>query len=70
MNNLVRKHSRHIYDIYKLLPLVKLNDEFKNLVEEVRQVRKTSSIYLSAQDGVNMQNPYKYIDLTGRSRER
>ena len=34
-----QKHSRHIYDIYKLLPLVRLDDNFKNLVNEVRSIR-------------------------------
>lgn len=54
LNDFVRKHSRHIYDIYKLLPLVELDDGFKNLVEEVREVRKTSPRCPSAQDGVNI----------------
>lgn len=27
LNNRVRKHSRHIYDIYKLLPLVPQDDD-------------------------------------------
>ncbi|MBQ5988241.1 MAG: nucleotidyl transferase AbiEii/AbiGii toxin family protein [Oscillospiraceae bacterium] len=50
----VRKHSRHIYDIYKLLNYVPLNDEFKTLVNEVRQVRAQTSICPSAQNGVNI----------------
>jgi len=35
-------HSRHIYDIYKLMPLVKIDDNFRALVKEVREVRKES----------------------------
>lgn len=54
LNDLVRKHSRHIYDIYKLLPLVELDDGFKNLVAEVRGARKASPQCLSAQDDVNI----------------
>ena len=33
----VQKHSRHLYDIYKLLPLVPQQAEFKILVEEIRR---------------------------------
>ena len=35
----VEKHSRHLYDIYKLLPLVPQNEDFKELVHEVREAR-------------------------------
>ncbi|MBQ5953038.1 MAG: nucleotidyl transferase AbiEii/AbiGii toxin family protein [Lachnospiraceae bacterium] len=35
----VRRHSRHIYDIYKLLPLVTPDDNMKDLVREVRKAR-------------------------------
>lgn len=49
-----KKHSRHLYDIYKLLPLVPQNEEFKKLVAEVRAVRKESAICPSAQDDVNV----------------
>jgi predicted nucleotidyltransferase component of viral defense system len=48
-------HSRHIYDIYKLLPLVKIDKEFRNLVKEVRILRKESQYCYSAQDGKDMQ---------------
>ena len=51
----VRRHSRHIYDIYKLLPMIPLDDEFGNLVKEVREVRaKNVSICHSAQPGVDV----------------
>ena len=51
----VRRHSRHIYDIYKLLPMVPLDDNFGRLVKEVREVRaKNVSICHSAQPGVNV----------------
>ena len=48
------KHSRHLYDIYKLLPLVSQDDSFKNLVREVRKVRAESSICISALPEVNI----------------
>ena len=35
----VKRHSRHVYDIYKLLSLVPLDDDFKALVNEVRSLR-------------------------------
>ena len=44
----VTKHSRHLYDISKLLPLVPQNEDFKELVHEVREVRSHSSICPSA----------------------
>lgn len=50
----VKKHSRHIYDIYKLLPLVSQDDDFKKLIQEVREVRSKASICLSAQPDVNV----------------
>ncbi len=54
LQNRIKKHSRHIYDIYKLLPLVKQDDAFRALVREVRAVRKESVICPSAADGVNI----------------
>ena len=50
----VQKHSRHIYDIYKLLPLVPQNETFKNLVHEVRCIRAQSPICPSALPDVNI----------------
>ena len=51
----VRRHSRHIYDIYKLLPMIPLDDAFGTLVKEVREVRaKNVSICHSAQPGVDV----------------
>ena len=54
LQNRIKKHSRHIYDIYKLLPLVKQDDAFRALVRAVRAVRKESVICPSAADGVNI----------------
>ena len=46
----VRRHSRHIYDIYKLLPLIEMNDVLENLIKEVREARaKNVSLCPSAQ---------------------
>ena len=50
----VPKHSRHIYDIYKLLSLVPQDKSFKNLVNEVRSIRAQSPICPSALPDVNI----------------
>ena len=54
LQNKVKKHSRHIYDIYKLLPIVPQNEKFKNLIKDVRSVRAMTNICPSAQPEVNM----------------
>ena len=54
LQNRVRNHSRHLYDIYMLLPLVRQDEAFRTLVQEVRTVRKPSLICLSAKDGVDI----------------
>lgn len=75
LQNRIEKYSRHIYDIYKLLPRVPLNGEFAILVKEVREIRKKTSICPSAQDGIDIselleriitEEVYKddYINLT------
>lgn len=51
----VRRHSRHIYDIYKLLMNLSLDDEFSNLVKEVREIRAANvGLCPSAQPGVDV----------------
>lgn len=54
LNNDVVEHSRHIYDIYKLLGIVEINNELKQLALEVREDRKKHKTCLSAQDGVDI----------------
>ena len=48
------KHSRHIYDIFKLLPLVPQTEQFRLLVKEVREERAKNNICPSAKPGVNV----------------
>ena len=45
----VKKHSRHLYDIYKLFPLVPQDTDFQKLISEVRMARAQSKVCLSAQ---------------------
>lgn len=61
MQDKVKKHSRHIYDIYKLLPLVPQTDGFKALVKEVRSVRDMTNICPSAQPDVNIPEMLNFL---------
>ena len=49
-----KRHSRHIYDLYMLLPHITLNDEYKALVAEIRAHRAKMQICPSAQPEVNI----------------
>ena len=57
----VKKHSRHIYDIYKLLPLVPQDDNFKELINEVRSVRALTNICPSAKIETKISNLLNYL---------
>ena len=57
----VAKHSRHLYDIYKLLPLVPQDENFRELVKEVRAVRAQSVICPSALPEANIPELLKKI---------
>ena len=48
------RHSRHLYDITKLLPLVPQDDIFKRLVADVRKVRQSMSNCPSADMTINI----------------
>lgn len=50
------RNSRHIYDIYKLLPNVELDNKFRDLVVAVRKDRMKSPVCYSAKAGVNPQD--------------
>ncbi len=50
----IKKYSRHLYDIYKLLEIVPLTEDLKGLVKEVRCERAKTNICPSAQPGVNI----------------
>lgn len=50
----IKRHSRHIYDIYMLLPRVTVDNAFCQLVGEVRKHRAKMTICPSAQPGVNI----------------
>ena len=50
----VQEHSRHIYDIYKLLSIVKLDDPLRQLAASVYEERKPHVNCRSAKEGVVM----------------
>lgn len=59
------RNSRHIYDLYKLYPKIKINNAFNNLIKQVRTERQNyaSNVNISAQDGYNVkQTLQKIID--------
>lgn len=49
-----KRFSRHLYDIYKLSPLVEFNDDFKILIDEVRKHRAELINCPSAKEGVEI----------------
>lgn len=61
LDDKITEHSRHIYDLYKLLNVVQLTDELKALVAEVRAERSGHAACLSAQEGVDIQALLKQI---------
>ena len=61
MQDRVKMHSRHIYDIYKLLQIVPQTDEFTALVKEVRNVRAMTNICPSAQPEVNVPETLNFL---------
>ena len=50
----VDEHSRHLYDVYKLMEIVSIDDEMTALLREVREERKPHKNCPSAKDGVDL----------------
>ncbi len=49
-----KRCSRHLYDIYKLTPMIEFNDKFSILIEEVRRHREKMPICPSARNTVDV----------------
>ena len=49
-----KRCSRHLYDVYKLTPLIKFDDEFTALIGEVRRHRSKMQVCPSAKDSVDI----------------
>lgn len=54
LSDAVHEHSRHVYDIYKLLSVVALGADMKTLVQSVREERKPHVNCRSAKDDIDM----------------
>lgn len=57
----IKRYSRHIYDIYKLLPMVRLDDGFKELIRQVRSLRANMGKCPSAKEEVYIPELLKEI---------
>ena len=49
-----KRYSRHLYDLYKLTPMMKFDEAFETLVKEVREHRAKMEICPSAKAGENV----------------
>lgn len=66
----VNKHSRHIYDLYMLLPQITFDDIFKQLVEDVRNERlKMPKMCPAAEAGIDI-NEYLQLIVDKRIYEK
>lgn len=54
-----KRYSRHLYDIYKLTPLISLDQQFKALYQEVRRHRSALAVCPSAKEGMKIGNLIK-----------
>ena len=54
LSGAIQEHSRHIYDIYKLSKIVTLDDNLKQLINEVYIEREPHKQCHSAKEGVNI----------------
>lgn len=65
----VTEHSRHIYDLYKLLDKVQLDEQLKILFENVRIEREPHQVCLSARESIKMSSLLKEIVDTDAYKE-
>lgn len=63
------KLSRHIYDLYRILPHITINDELRGLVQEIRKLRRDGYQCFSAADGVDILKIFREIKETEYYRE-
>lgn len=57
----IDKHSRHIYDLYKIYDNIIIDNKLKLLINEVRNERKDNERCFSAKDGISVTNILKKI---------
>lgn len=56
LQNEIGRHSRHLYDIYKIVQSIGIPDELEKLISEVRKVRSELPICPSVKEGVCVTN--------------
>lgn len=56
LDNKITEHSRHIYDLYELFNVVKIDNSLKELFKTVQKERSGHTACLSAQEGVNLKD--------------
>lgn len=54
LSNKTSKHSRHLYDLNKIVSNIELDQEVANVFKEVREYRKQIVVCKSAKDGVKL----------------
>ena len=54
LSNKIERHSRHFYDISKIMQFVKLDDSLVELYEEIYKIRFPSKICRSAKEGMKL----------------
>ena len=54
MRGELERHSRHLYDIYKIVNLIGVTEEMRGLIPKVRKVRSELEICPSAKDNVDV----------------
>ena len=54
ISNTITRNSRHVYDLFRLLSRVRLDDNLRELAKEVRADRKLHERCYSAQDGIDV----------------
>ena len=57
----VKRHSRHIYDLYMMFSKITLDNEFKRLVSNIRKHRASMAVCPSAQPEINISKLLKEI---------
>ncbi len=65
VGNRIERNSRHIYDLYRLLTKVTLDEHLEKLIADVRTDRKPHALCYSAQDGANVPQMLSDIIKTG-----
>lgn len=61
MQEKIEQHSRHLYDIYKIVETIGITDELSKLIQEVRAERSGIIVCPSANEGVRVSSVLREI---------